>query len=306
MGRLESGDAAPRTVFTGSDDPASRGWSYETYLAAKSEANRAMGACGLTSINGTVCPLGGMSARSTGWVSCWPLSASEPSCACASASEATGGMHELPTLRPHPDGYRSLRAGRWRSVRLHSSNGVSIAMMIIVPLVMAAMMLVAVIVIGTLTFAGSVAGLAVGAAARSADRRTVRTIVMLGGAFGFCYAWLAIGAIRESGAEYLITIMIKIAVCMLAASLILLVQAGCLKLIAVRQTRGGDGTAASPVAVAWIGMATGFAVLLAIEYATTGYVFPIDIVECARFASFQKYGPLFDGSDFLYCIDASR
>lgn len=179
-------------------------------------------------------------------------------------------------------------------------------MVIIIPLVMAAMMLVAVIVIGTLTFAGSVTGLAVGAAARAADRRTVRTIVMLGGGFGFCYAWLAIGAIRESGAEYLITIMIKIAVCMLAASLILLVQAGCLKLIAVRQTRGGDGTAASPVAVAWIGMATGFAVLLAIEYAATGYVFPVDIVECGRFASFQKYGPLFDGSDFLYCIDASR
>lgn len=58
----QSGDAAPRTVFTGSDDPASRGWSYETYLAAKSEANRAMGACGLTSMNGMVCPLGGMSA----------------------------------------------------------------------------------------------------------------------------------------------------------------------------------------------------------------------------------------------------
>lgn len=51
---------APRASFTGVDDPNSRTWDYAAYLAAKSDANLAKGACGFASMNGETCALGGM------------------------------------------------------------------------------------------------------------------------------------------------------------------------------------------------------------------------------------------------------
>lgn len=53
---------APRAAFTGLTDPSSRSWDYATYLAAKSEANKAKGACGFTGMNGDLCALNGFAA----------------------------------------------------------------------------------------------------------------------------------------------------------------------------------------------------------------------------------------------------
>lgn len=58
----QSGSEAPRASFTGINDPASRAWDYETYLAAKSEANLTKGACGFGSMNGDICALNGFAA----------------------------------------------------------------------------------------------------------------------------------------------------------------------------------------------------------------------------------------------------
>ena len=53
---------APRAAFTGLADPSSRSWDYAAYLAAKSDANKAKGACGFTSMNGDLCALNGFAA----------------------------------------------------------------------------------------------------------------------------------------------------------------------------------------------------------------------------------------------------
>lgn len=55
----QSSGEAPRASFTGVNDPSSRTWDYETYLAAKSVANRAKGPCGLSSMDGSICALNG-------------------------------------------------------------------------------------------------------------------------------------------------------------------------------------------------------------------------------------------------------
>ena len=58
---VDAGEA-PRAAFTGINNPSSRGWDYETYLAAKSAANRAKGQCGFTSMDSKICALNGFAA----------------------------------------------------------------------------------------------------------------------------------------------------------------------------------------------------------------------------------------------------
>ncbi|WP_413208382.1 hypothetical protein [Rhodospirillum sp. A1_3_36] len=56
-----------RESVSGMDDPASREWSYDTYLAAQSEANLAVGQCGFGALGQPQCGVKGYSAA-VNWI----------------------------------------------------------------------------------------------------------------------------------------------------------------------------------------------------------------------------------------------
>lgn len=140
-------------------------------------------------------------------------------------------------------------------------------MIIIVPLVMAAMMLIAVLAVGAVTLSLSSAALAIQAVGRTGAARPIKLIILAGGCAALVYGWTGIGPVRSDGVEGLFEWAVKITLAMLAMAIVLGSAAMALKLSARLSQRGTVSGIANPYAAAFGGLLLGFGALVAIEYA---------------------------------------
>lgn len=141
-------------------------------------------------------------------------------------------------------------------------------MVFIVPLVLIIMMFAAVVAFGAVTVAITATATAMKIVSHTPASRGIRWTVIGAGILGFAYSWIKVGPINEKGVELVVTVAIKITVCLFSAAGILLICAIALKIAAALiahkfvSERGANSTLYVATA---IGIIAGFFTLHLIE-----------------------------------------
>jgi hypothetical protein len=165
---------------------------------------------------------------------------------------------------------------------------------------MALMMLVVMVALGALTMATAATSIALSAVGRADVTTRIKTMIIGAGVIAFIYAWYAVGSLdNEQGVEYIFSFILKLALCLIAATIIIGTIALWLRMAVGLQRRTSLLTLPFYALLA-IGIIFGFAVVLFIENLIIGDWFMLDIIACTDYALVDGFG------EFGWCIEASR
>lgn len=178
-------------------------------------------------------------------------------------------------------------------------------MIIILPFILGIMAVVMLIAFGAFSLGLAAITAAAKAATGSTSRRTLKAVIIFGGVIGFGYVWLALGSIaHERGFEYAFSLLLKLSIAMIGASMVVSCIAGFLRgAVWLGSLTAPPARTVSPTLAVWLGLVTGLILVIAIERAFIGDNYALHTTACFDYALFQYDWVIWSTPEFLWCLD---
>lgn len=104
-------------------------------------------------------------------------------------------------------------------------------MAIILPLVIVLLVLAIILALGAIAFAMSVSNVALQSIDAPSDTKKIKSILIIGGLIAFAIAWITVGSVDNDSFEGIFDYGFKVAICAMAAAIVLCIAAVIIKLV---------------------------------------------------------------------------